>query len=535
MKPGGRSSGSGGVGGSPASRQSNSSPSGLIPSRKSHLGSLIFDQRSERERPSHDSVWRGLRRREIALEHDIQQLLDLQATGLVAGSGPGSHNNDIDVISDTGSSTPTGTFYSTATSRSRMINSLHIPTKSTPDGNIIPVRQPKAAKPPSLGSARAGLRKTISSLVELKQEEDAHVDAALLDRKRALIHLKKVLRQKNGVETELQAFEKDDEEPLGREIRDFSTQYEEVSVEIRQLEEKLVGLRNRRRSLREKMEDARNRREAGLSGYRGALKDADTELINIMRHPPIRPLDSEFLQRSGGNSSTGDFESPGGSEFMRLIPERRTSGMVQAWWESEVAILEQRREQIGKEKEALEEGATVWKQVISIVGEFETKLRQLMKTGSTTITTATQSTKGKEKEPTQEELMRDQLSQMNKIATDLQSFLELAEEKQWNLLICAIGAELEAFREALTMLDIVVNGETSSLGPTDDSQASPELKSKPLIQHEESDNEVPADLLISHVVETQSSADSKQSDDAGVLHRVDSENEVPLEFLAEHE
>lgn len=511
----------------------SSRPQSLLSAGASRIGDMWSDKPRTRNQSSQDSVWRGLRRREKALEQEIQQLLDLQATGLVAGSTPLS-GSEADGYSDTGSSTPTGTFYSTATSKSRMMNSLHVPTKSTRDGNVIPVRQPKSNRSLGLRSARTGLKKTMSALGELKREEDAHVDAALLERKRALIHLGKVNRRRVSVQAELQSFEKDNEEPLGKELRSLGSRYEELTVEIRSLEEKLVAMRNQRRSVRDRIDDVKSRREAGLSGYRGALKDADSELTSIMRHPPVQPIDEEMLLGSGAHGLHEDARS--GRDFLRLLPERRTAEMAKSWWDTEISALEQRRGQIAKEQQALDEGGETWNQVISLVDKFESSLRQLMK-GSAVAA----SVKGKEKVSSQQELIRNQLPQMDEVVAKLEQHLETAEEKGWNLLICAIGAELEAFREAQNMLKTLSGSVDEATSKPDTSEPQDEAQDENEVQHdkhkhEDSDNEVPADLLVSKLEEDSQNMDTQAEHKVPLeLSSKESSNEVPPEFLAEHE
>lgn len=496
-------------------------------SKQTGLGSLLFDyNHSKQSTYQPHSVWRGIRRREKALEDEVQQFLDLQATGLVAGSnGLGPLGSDADGYSDTGSSTPTGTFYSTATSKSRMVNSLYVPTRATPDGSVIPVRQPKSNKPRGLRFARTGLRRTISSLTQLKAEEDAHVDEALVARRKALNQLERLKMRQDSVSTELKALEDDSEEPLGQELRELGSRYDSVSEEIRELEEKLKALRNQRRWLRDTMEEVKNRREAGLSGYRGALKDVDSEVTALMHRPPIQPLDLEALQPGG----RGKTSPTGGLEFMRLIPERRTLEMAKAWWEAEVTVLEQRKAKIEEDRQALEEGGAVWTEVMRLVSDYESRLRQLMK-GEMPET----SPKGKDKVPSQDEVIRSQLPEMEKIAEDLERHMHHAEDNHWNLLICAIGAELEAFSGAIDMLKSALADDE---GDTHLSPQSAETAGQPhLDNHSEvSDNEVPADLLVSRHDEPASHDTSMASPEVGpTLRKVESENEVPPEFLAEH-
>ncbi|KGQ09534.1 hypothetical protein BBAD15_g5127 [Beauveria bassiana D1-5] len=501
---------------------------GIVAASTAQLGSLLFQPSRQQSRTRPDSAWRAFNRRERAIEQDIQQLLDLQATGLVAGSG--RLPDDEEDFSGTGSSTPTGALNSTAASKSRMLNSLHMPARSNKDGNVIPVRQPTGGKPLGLRSARAGLRKAMAALVELKREEDAHVDAALSERKKALILLSRLSVKRTGISSELHDLEEDDEEPLGKEIRDLGSKYESLTQEIRQLEEKLMAMRNQRKFVRERIEDAQNRRDAGLSGYRGALKDIDAELQSIMMHPPIQPLDLEVFSLPDSVSDTGG--SPGGMEFMRLIPERRTPAMAKSWWEKEVTLLDRRRKQISKERRALEDGSIAWREVTTLVTSFESSLRHLMKTGAPQ---APPSTKGKEKVPSQESLIQEQLAKMDEVVTQLERCLNKAESEGWNLLVCAVGAELEAFREAQNMLKTFFEGDAPSEPNTMQSEQGQEPQPARQIV-DESDNEVPPDLLGS--TDDASSKEEKTgvidgSEATTDSKRIDSENDVPPEFLAE--
>ena len=518
-------------------RDKEAPQSGLLGSSRAKINSVLFDHRTEHAAQALDSGWRGLRRQEKALEEEVQVLLDQQAAGLIAGlGGRPPTGSDFDEHSDAGSSTPTGTFYSTATSKSRMMNSLHVPTRANADGNVIPVRQPKKRRTPGLRATRAGLRKSLVALADLKMEEDAHIEAALSQRKRALLQLDRLVSRREDVYTELHTLEDDEEELLGQELRTLGTQFDTLTRDIHQLEEKLVGMRNRRRLIRDKMDDVRNRREAGLSGYRGALRDVDADVKAIMRRPPVQPLDSEIMEQA--DDQDGSVNTSGGLEFLRLLPERRTVDMAKTWWQTEITILEQRKSQIGSECQALEEGGALWGDVMNLLTDFETRLRLAVK-GSSGISTPEPSTaKGKEKVPSHEDVIREQLPRLEKSIAELEAHMRTAEAKGWNLLICAIGAELEAFREAHGMLREAVdpglddNQETGQDSPdplqeTSEQQA-PSQDSALSHPAESDDNEVPADLLGSGPKEVSGSPEIDPRSG-------ESEDDVPPEFLVEHD
>ncbi|KAF5665168.1 cellular myosin heavy type a protein [Fusarium heterosporum] len=483
------------------------------------------DQKYPDNRPRLDSIWRSLQRREKVLERDIQQLLDLQASGLIAGSGDGGSESNFG--SDTG--TGESTFYSTATSKSRMISSLHMPTRSTPDGNVIPVRQPTPNKPRGLKSARAGLQRSMAALSNLKAEEDSHLNTALEQRKDALAYLDKMSKRRDDIYSELHALEDDEQEPLGQELRELGAEQQVLDHDIRLLEEKLAGMRNRRRWVREKMEDVKNRREAGLSGYRAAGRDVDTEVRTLIQRPPIAPLDIDALGSATKAHSKENLDMLRGTEFLQLRPERRTVEMARTWWQGEIAVLERRKSQIAEDRQALDDGSEVWSEVTGLVAQFEAKLRELVK--------ASQARDADEK---QQAATRYQLSEINVVVEELEKRLQLAESKHWNLLICAIGAELEAFLEAKAVLKAIfaVPDESvttedppeQSVSTNNTEEASQESREE---SHDESDNEVPADLLVSRFEDHGHPPDSPQQQSV-VLRRDSSENDVPAEFLVEH-
>ncbi|KAF6823663.1 autophagy-related protein 28 [Colletotrichum plurivorum] len=525
---------------------------GAASSNRVSFGSLLFDQSSRSSSSSRvDKVWRSLQQRERALQKEVQHFLDMQASGLGAGreQSETSSATGLDTWSDSGSSTPTGTFYSTATSKSRMMASLDPPVRATAKGDIIPIRQPKSSGPRGLRSARSGLRQSLAALMDLKTEENAYIESALSQRRQAIAHLDKLDARRTSISTELHSLADDEEEPLAKELRDLGEQHETLGEDIRLLEERLVGMRNRQRWLERKMEDVRNRREAGLSGYRGALKEVEGEVASLLRRPPIEPLDPEVIEvvsRNAPEAAGNSNDVLGGAEFFRMIPARRTLSMAKDWWEGEVEHLQKLKAQVDKDCEALDQGAELWQETINLVTAFEADLRKSMDSGA--------SGKGKHTLRTQQEAVEPLLPRMGKVILELENNMRTAERNSWNLLICAIGAELEAFREAEVLLrsslpqpklpqpnldaddvgEAWLNGQD---GQEEPSQKHAAASSPPESHHDESDNEVPPDLLVSRLEEhdDRSLAGHGQASPSHESSSVrDSDNDVPPEFLAEH-
>lgn len=504
-------------------------PYSLLGGSPTEANSLLLEHRRKAAAQNSDSIWRGFARQEKALEREVQVLLDQQAIALAAGSGI-----ENDAFS-TGSSTPTGTFYSTKSYKSRAALSLYIPPRVTRDGNVIPTRQPANDQPPGLKSTRQDLRKLIASMTSLKDDENAHIEDALNQRTNALRHLSRLSAKKSKLEAELQSLAENSDEPLARELRVLDTEHHALGEEIQLLEAKLARMRTRHRLLKERMDNIRNKREAGLSGYYGALNEVTSEARAFIQQPPIQPLDPDLL-RYGGEAE-GDPAASGGAEFMRLIPERRTLAMARSWWLAEVEVLKRCKAHMDQDRQALEEGAQVWDKVTQLVSKFESDLRQAMQTG-----TPSSSVKGKEKMLSQEEIISDQLSRMKEVIAQLEIYMQQSEEKNWNLLICAIGAELEAFKDGYDALESMANAPEEK-PPNDDEDTSTDAEkngqSTQQDNHpadEESDNEVPPDLFGGPPPDHDEGDEhhSAESIDGGTLRRYDSENEVPPEFLVEH-
>lgn len=540
------------------------------------ISSVIWDRSDTRAGQDHgekpvsfdrNSVWRGLARRERAIVAELQQFLQVQEDSLNGGGNMGSQYNDAASASDDGGSTPTGmgTASMTLSSRhpGRSVSFLEPVTRSGPGGEVIPVRQPRAKKL-GIGGARKGIARSMADLANLKAEEDASLASALSARKQALAKLRKLATRRHGIADELHALEGDEEEPLRLELDDLDSEHRGVCTEIQELEERLSGLKSRRRHLELRMDDVRNRREAGLSGYKNALKEVEDTVRGFLTRPPIRPLDVEAL----AENSKGEEPpvSPGGVEFTHLLPERRTVDMAREWWETEVDILEKRKADVDIERAALEQGGDVWEEVVNLVLNFEADLRRQMARRSSG---ATDNGKGKERELTAAETLKLQYEKINGVIGGLEQRLGAAEEKGWNLLIAAIGAELEAFKEAASMNREMLKAagiavEISPPEPTgvfrEDSGTTGSHTSFHTVNggsmlaekladipagregeedgEAESDNEIPPDLLAAHedhVEDKQQSEPGRiECDGAATLDREDSENEVPAEFLVEH-
>ena len=592
-----------------SSRCSSGGTSASKPALASKLLDSVTKGQTLQPRPcgpqSADAVWCTLHRREKGIHQNLQRFLDAQDFGL--GNGTAQPHDAMSTMSCGSTSTPTEACRTPATAdphsmRGRSAQAMsesilgETTTRVTSQGTVVPVRQPRV-KPPSLRAARTGITRSITSLAALKAEEDEILSSAIAARKQALAAASQLKTRRHDISSQLSMFEEDAGEPLALQITGLSEESDKVTKEIEELELRLQDLRGRKRSLDIKLEEIQNRREAGLSGYRGALKQVESEVARLMRRPPVRPLDLVAL-----GDLVLDDQVPTGDDFFKLRPDRRTLVMAEEWWESEINLLDKRKINIDLERTALEEGAELWKKALVLVSDFESSLRAgVNSTGrdSTTPLPAEPAGKGKQKKKTvaEEAMLKVHLHKMGPVIAGLQDMVVLAEEKNWTLLICAIGAELDAFRQGHDMLKnlLISNGYTfedddeekehdkPSLvtpavdGPrrlidvSDDTNGNDGTTTGPSPQTtfhttreepESDDNEVPADLLVGssqalgsrppHVGRGHHHSlneDKNQSrifdhDDnhpdivsrTGALstHEDSSENEIPSEFLAEH-
>lgn len=347
----------------------------------------------------------ALERTEKAIHNDLQILLDAQSTGLLHGFG-----GDVggDASSDAGSSTPTTRSIQRSSSRGK-------------SGGIVPIRQPRRMFV-GLRGARRGLLKDMGKLIAVKREEGGVLVGEIGRRNEVLRRVELYEQKIEGVKNQLSKYgelrtsgEGDGNGEEGREIAELRNEERAVEDDIREMEDRLAQMKAKKRWLAERINESVNRREAQVSSFRGALREVESEVTEFLKRPPIQV-----------SSVMGDEEG-----FTTLPPGRRTLEMAKEWWNKEIAQLEIRKEEVENEKLALEEGATLWEESISIVTEFEDDLRrQMANNGVQSV-----------------ERLREQIGKMSKVIMKLGDTLSTAEERGWNLLICAVGAELEAFKE----------------------------------------------------------------------------------------
>jgi hypothetical protein len=371
-------------------------PPPIVPPKPTvSMYSSVTQPRRRADTPSDELLL--LQRKEEQLQHSLQELLNAQSEGLMAGMG-----------ADDGAST---------SSLSQTTQSMHSFNISTSPG--MPARKL------SLGKARREIWRTILECAVVKEEEDALLRAEQRDHLAMLDNLKNWEDKSAGLRKEIESIEQED---TGARTRALTEQADQLQQEITDTEQRLSRMRAQHRQLLDEISDLDNSVQSKLSTYKSSLTMLEQDVQAFLKNPPIR----------SGLHSRRD------STFLSLPANRRTLEMAKDYWDSEYRATKKRRRIVRKGQTALEEGAVVWKDVITEINGFEKFLKQ----ESNGIG---QSGNGKGKGPATEPA--DILARMDETIGSIEEKLIDAESKNWKLLVVCIGAELEAFRQGREMLE----------------------------------------------------------------------------------
>ncbi|KAI9664413.1 MAG: hypothetical protein M1829_005806 [Trizodia sp. TS-e1964] len=360
------------------------------------------------------TLLRSLVRKEKYIQKDLQILLDAQADSLTSGV-PGMDGGEA---SSDSSRTPT-----TSTTKIRS----HI---------TIPVRQPLRRKL-GLRGARIGILEAMRELAAVKSEQGILLEEELGKGEEILKRVEKWEGKRQGLETAIQTIEEGRE---GAAVARMKLEADAVESEIHGLETRLNELKAKHLHMKSKISEKENAVQSNISSYKASLTIVESEVRQFLAKPP-QPSDT--TPRNLSNSA-----------FMTLPPKRRTLEMAKDYWITEYENLQRRHEDIEIEREALQEGAVVWHDVIKEVSAFEKQLRTEMNhiepPGSL--------------EPCPTLGLQETLRSMEATITSMQSKLKLAETNNWNLLVCCIGAELEAFQQGILILNSALGTYQNEVG-----------------------------------------------------------------------
>ena len=381
----------------------------LLPQHEQRTSSLspipLEASHAARVAPSHSlestlhaqSPWLFLQRQATQLQRDLQTLLDAQSEGLVAGLGGAPPSEDA---SSNGSRTPT---QSSIKSHERR-------------GRVVPVRQP-VKKKVGLRGARKGILRAMNDLSLVKADQEKLLEEEMAQREDAIRQADAFGAKRQGLKEEIQGIQRQEE---NQRIEVLQEESDAVQREIRELENQLYEKRTRQRHLEGEMQTLKNSVQAKLSSYQASVSMVDGQVQRFLARPPLVLHDQ---------SRAKEIQS-----FYSLPPKRRTLEMAKEHWREEQSELRNQKNEMEVERDALRDGAILWQETVERVTSFEKDLREEVQRGASDAG------------------MSSILTQMGTTVTALRQSLEQAEQNNWRLLQCCIGAELEAFEEGRAIL-----------------------------------------------------------------------------------
>jgi hypothetical protein len=316
-------------------------------------------------------------------------------------SGLSGQDSAQDDLISNGSTTPT-------------VSSVRSSDRSTENG--ADTQKPRKKKV-SLNAARLGISRRVRQLASLRAEELDLLDEDLKELQITVERTEAWAQKRTRLQKKITDIESDDS---GAKTQSLQTEASKLEQEIRQKEEELWALKRRHKRVLDELADTENSVEARLSSYKTSLSLLDREVNSFLASPPNMnhvPLSS--------------------TPFLSLPVKRRTLEMAHEFWQNEYTRLAEKCEELDTDRGALDEGALMWNDVIKKVAEYETTLQSFMQ----------QAGRASTPDPTH------LLDQMDATISYLEEKLELATSRAWNLLVCAIGAELEAFMQGKNVLE----------------------------------------------------------------------------------
>ncbi|KAL8945517.1 MAG: hypothetical protein Q9183_008060, partial [Haloplaca sp. 2 TL-2023] len=242
------------------------------------------------------------------------------------------------------------------------------PSQGPPNGSS----SSKAVKKTlGLGGARQGIKDAISSLYDLKAQNADVIESTLETTTEQLHNINTLQDKKRSLEAKLGEL---DASATSSTIESQEKELQALDRQIYETENKLYEMRARQRMLRQSVQEDRNREEARASSYRSALEMAQEEERHLVAKPPSTPLLGSMPKiESVKSNSRAQIEgkSKGGSVW-DLRPKRRTLEMVSEHYEQVQSTLNDQLQDIATEQKALEDGGSVWEEVVDQVSRVET-------------------------------------------------------------------------------------------------------------------------------------------------------------------
>lgn len=362
----------------------------------------------------------------------------------------------------------------------------------------VSARQP-TKKRIGLRAAREGISNSMDDLLRLRRQQHGIIGTQVDGRKDALLEIDTFNSKRTGLENTISAIQEGDSETQrSRELREESRNLE---TDIKELETKLQEMKSRQRHVLSELSQTENAVDAKLSSYKSSLSLVESNIQKFLKNPPLGPL-----------ASTAE-----GTTFYSLIPKRRTLGLAQEHWQSEQAELGSKEREVEAEISALEEGGDTWKQVVAKISSYEKRLKAELRRSVQTQSQLVQPGDSVASNSNDEQ-SKSILEGLEETINFVASKLELAEDREWRLLVCCIGAELEALNEARNLLSNVFSAPEGDPSATDketanNTESRGEGEDSQTNSHDVDNPEPPPDLLRDADEHSHDPVDRSEEDD----------------------
>lgn len=374
-----------------------------------HLPSVDSGKRSMSIQPARSDDLVVLARREKHYQQKLQELLDAQSDGLIAGL------EDVSTGQDERESqyTPTQTTYSLRS------------------GSVSPQPHERKRKR-TLGQARRGIWKTVLDCAAVKEEEDFLLKQELKNDQAILRQLEAWTIKEHGLNEKITVIENED---TGAKADELKKEASKLKLDIQEMETRLAQMKTRQRRVMSELADVENSISSKLSSYKTSLSMLQEDVQSFLQSPP----------------ATTDRQTKD-SPFLALPTNRRTLDMAKEHWQNHVEELKKQRRAARRDFTALQDGAEAWSEVVAEITEFEKYLRREITTLAHTQISALES-KGKGPISSPPTSPQELLSRTDAVLQTIEEKLELARRKRWRLLEVCIEAELRALEQGKEMLE----------------------------------------------------------------------------------
>lgn len=288
---------------------------------------------------------------------------------------------------------------------------------------------------PGLRSARKGIYRSIVALASLKDEELVDVDAEIRGNQETLEQIDSWENKHKGLREASHNVDGNEETIRIQRLR---SEAELVQGEIFRVEMQLAEMKKKHHKLLKQAAAIENSVQAKMASYTSSLRMLEDDI-------------QKFLSVKPTEERTHPASNEGKSSVWQLPPKRRNLEMAKEYWSEQHSTSVSHRKNIEGEKNALVEGASLWQETVTEITDLEKQLRAEMATLPPSLT---DSHSAWEEPPTStaSERLQGLIEQMDGLTVSLQRKLRTSHERNWKLLIVAIGAELDALRRGREIL-----------------------------------------------------------------------------------